>query len=198
MAKRGLVIAQRVMRWMKEHRRQLRVLRMFSQPLTVAQVSQRTGIPLKKCTDALALMNRAGVTVCLNPAASCGRVYWLTDRGATLQRLCALASKASPPAHFVPNLDWSVYGEVTSASRSLVIKSLNEPIQPSRLKRVLYHKDPSTRLSANNAARVMRFLLEKEVVERVWPRRRGFPLYRLTPRGEACRDLLNRAHESGS
>lgn len=191
-------MAQRVMRWMKEHRRQLRVLRAFSQPLTVAQVSRRTGIPLKKCTDALSLMKRSRITVCLNPTAPCGRVYWLTDRGVTLQRLCALASNTVPPAHFVPDLDWSIYGEVTSASRSLVIRSLNVPMQPSRLKRVLYHSDPRTRLSANNAARVMRFLLQKGVVERVWLRRRGFPLYRLTPRGVACRELMNRVRDSAS
>lgn len=183
---------------MNKHPRQLRILSAFSQPLTVNQVASRTGVPLKKCTDAFALMGLAGLTVCLNPAASCGRVFWLTDKGKTLHRLCAAARKALPPDYFFPKLDWTTYGEVTSASRSLVVRSLNEPMQPAQLKRLLYHKNSSIKLSANNTARVMRFLLEKELVEQVWVRRRVFPLYRLTGKGEVCRDLLNGARERGS
>lgn len=188
-----LRLAVRVASWMRRHPRQLKLLSSFTQPLSVSDVAARSGVVLKKCTDALKLMSKAKLVGCLNPEANWSRIYWLTDLGTAWQEVCNVARRIEQPEYFVPEMDWSVYGQVRTTARSAVVQHLREPMHPFRLKRAIYHRDPRSKLTSHNTARTMRFLYRKQVVERVWLRKRKHPLYQLTQRGRTCRELLQRA-----
>lgn len=148
---------------------------------------------LKRCGATLGLMRDSALAQCLNPEASANRVFWLTPKGRGLQKLCSTARRRPAPEHFAPDLDWSLYGEINSSTRSLVVLHLREPMQPARIKRLLYHRDSRIKLSAGNAARTMRFLRARGVVEPVFVGRRRLPQYQLTEVGRTFRDLLQRA-----
>lgn len=150
---------------------------------------------LKGCSESIGRLRRRGYVSCLNPDALIGRVYWLTPLGVDCQRLLYLERDHGLPEHFVPRVDWKLYGRVSSKHRSTVIRTLKEPMQPSRIKRRAYSNDPRLRMSANNTRDVIRFLHQHGVVQRVYLRRRAHPLYELTDMGRKYQLLLCKARQ---
>ena len=69
-------------------------------------------------------------------------------------------------------------------------------MQPSEVKRVLRVHRPNIRISANNIRDVIKLLLEKGLVQKVFVRKKAHPRYELTDSGNQFRQLLMQA-ESG-
>ena len=181
--------------WVVRSKRRLRVLVTVTQPMTVAQVARRTAMNLNGSCETIRELRDSGHVECLNPDATTGRVYWLTSRGTKIQRLLYKERDVRMPNRSFPEVDWRLYGRVCSTHRSIVVRTLNEPMQPARIKRRAYSRDPSIRMSANNTRDVIRFLLKYGVVKRVYRKKAAHPLYQLTTPGLQYQMLLRRARQ---
>lgn len=170
-----------------------RIIVVVDQPLTATQCSARAGIPRSECCAVLRRLHAERFVVCLNPKAVNHRVYWLTARGAKLQAQLYRNHHLTPPALAFPDLDWSLYGRSCSTHRSLVIRALREPMQPARIRQLAKIRDPTIRMSGNNARDAIRFLFEQGVVSKIPRRRRSHPFYGLTETGKKIQRLQRRA-----
>ncbi len=128
-----------------------RLIASLTQPLTPTQLSLRTGMPKASCCESLRELRASGHVECLTPKATSPRVYFLTDAGVELQHQFYESRGTEPPKLDLPEADWGKYARMCTSHRSIVLKTLREPMQPSRIKRRAYHDDPSIRMSANNA-----------------------------------------------
>jgi predicted transcriptional regulator len=166
----------------------------FDQPLTATHLAKKTALPLMACCETIRALVRNGFLECLNDPATMSRVYWLTHDGARRQKQTYRANSLEPPNHFVPNVDWTLYGTLCTSHRSAVIRHLSWAMQPSQLKRKAVFSDPFLTMSANNCRDVLRYLLAQGVVEPVRKMGVRHPLYQLTEAGKQYRELLMRAH----
>ena len=117
-----------------------------------------------------------------------GRVYGLTTSGKELRReLSAACVYQEPP------VDWALYGWISFRQRAAVLRVLDEPLQPATIKRRARYRDPSLRMSANNARDVIYEFLERGIVETVCVRGKAHTHYQLTTTGRALQDALARA-----
>lgn len=183
--------------WILMSVRRRDVLLAFGQPLTVRQVSLRTGRTLKSCGQVLSAMKSHGLAKVLNPEAARSRVYWLTRDGVRCQDELRKRQDKPPLRHFYPRgVDWSLYGWVCFSHREAVVKALEGALQPAAIKRRARFQDPGLRMSANNVRDVIQAMLSKGVVRRVDVRGKAHPRYELTATGECLRDLLFRAKKS--
>ena len=162
----------------------------FNQPLTAKQVAGKAGIPEDTCSYLIAKFAKNGLTTCLNPVASNSRLYWLTELGKKCQK--DLCSKLNLPytEYDLQNIDWKLYGWVCFNHRSAIIKTLTEPMQPSKIKQILRIQKPYIKISANNIRDVIRLLLAKKIVQPVKIKKKAHPRYELTDLGKTFRQLL--------
>ena len=165
----------------------------FMQPLSVTQLSRKAGMSSASCTEVLRRLRHQGYVECLNPKAVSSRIYWLTEEGLKFQRGFFDSRSVELHPHDFAEVDWEIYGQLCTSHRSLVVKTLTEPMQPSQIKRKAYRNDCKVRMSANNVRDVIRWLLSKGVVRKVLVRRRAHPLYELTESGTKFQSLLRRA-----
>jgi len=63
-------------------------------------------------------------------------------------------------------------------------------MQPSAINRTLRIYKPDVKISANNIRDVVRLLLEKGIVQKVFVRKKAHPRYELTKLGHKLRQLL--------
>jgi len=70
------------------------------------------------------------------------------------------------------------------------MKTLTVPMQPSEIKRAIRKKKPGMKISANNIRDVVKLLLEKRIVQKVYIRKKAHPRYELTDSGNQFRELL--------
>lgn len=168
------------------------VLEAMTQPMTVAQLATVSSMTLNRSCDNVRMLRDAGYVDCLNSSAKSGRVHWLTQRGLRAQQIYFRRSGSRKQLAPVPDVDWALYGRVCSAQRSIVIRTLKEPMQPATIKRRAFARDPSIRMSANNARDVIYFLLKRGVVEAVAPKRGAHSQYQLTALGRQFQMLLSR------
>ena len=173
-----------------------KVLLAFNQPLTAKQVAGKTGIPEDTCICLIAKFAKNGLTTCLNPAAGNSRLYWLTELGKKCQK--DLYRKLNQPytEYSLPNIDWELYGWICFNHRSAIIKTLTEPMQPSKIKQILRIQKPNIKISANNIRDVIRLLLAKKIVQPVKIKKKAHLRYELTDLGRTLRQLLinSKAH----
>jgi len=193
MDKRIPQISPRLLRSPALDRRQ-RILVVVDQPLTATQCSARARVPRSECCAVLRRLHADRLVVCLNPGAVNHRVYWLTARGAKMQASLYRDQQLDPPTLSYPELDWELYGRTCSTHRSLVIRALREPMQPSRIRLLAKMRDATIRMSGNNARDAIRFLHEQGVVRQVPRRKRSHPVYELTPEGKKIQWLQLRAN----
>lgn len=111
-------------------------------------------------------LRHRGLVQCLNPNARRSRVYARTDAA-------------------LPRVDWALYGWVCFSHRRAVLEALDEPRQPSAIKRRARYLHPGIRLSANNVRDIIREFREHNIVQPVSVRGRAHPAYALTPTGTA-------------
>ena len=193
MDKRIPQISPRLLRLPALNRRQ-RILVVVDQPLTATQCSARARVPRSECCAVLRRLHADRLVVCLNPGAVNHRVYWLTARGIKMQASLYRDQELEPPTLTYPDLDWELYGRTCSTHRSLVIRALREPMQPSRTRLLAKMRDATIRMSGNNARDAIRFLHEQGVVHRIPRRRKSHPFYELTPKGKKIQWLQLRAN----
>lgn len=162
----------------------------IKQPLTGKQIGRRTGIPIDTCSYVVAKLVTKGLLTCLNPEARNSRLYWLTDLGIQCQkRLCQDLGLTYEEYH-LPGIDWALYGWMCFSHRLIVMKTLAVPMQPSEIKRVIRKRKAETKISANNIRDVVKLLLEKGIVQKVFVRKKAHPRYELTDLGSQLRELL--------
>jgi len=185
-----------VYEWIKKEDRRKNVLMAIKQPLTAKQISKKTGIPVDTCSYTLAKLARRAIVSCLNPKARNSRLYWITGVGRQCRRQLHQDLNLPEKAYDVPSANWDLYGWVCYSHRAAIIRSMTSPMQPSEVKRVLRVHRANIRISANNIRDVIKLLLEKGLVQKVFVRKKALPRYELTDSGNQFRQLLMQA-ESG-
>jgi DNA-binding HxlR family transcriptional regulator len=173
-----------------------KVLLAFNQPLTAKQVAGKTGIPEDTCSCLIAKFAKNGLTTCINPAAGNSRLYWLTKLGRKCQKELCRELNQPYTEYDLPNIEWELYGWICFNHRSAIIKTLIEPMQPSKIKQILRIQKPNIKISANNIRDVIRLLLAKKIVQPVKIKKKAHPRYELTDLGRTLRQLLinSKAH----
>ena len=179
-----------VYEWIKKDENRRTILMTIAQPLTGKQIGRRTGIPIDTCSYVVAKLVARGLLICLNPEARNGRLYWLTDLGIQCRRRFHRDLALAYKEYDLPSIDWALYGWICFSHRSIVMKTLTAPMQPSEIKRIIRKKNTGTKISANNIRDVVKLLLEKGIVQKVFFRKKAHPGYELTDSGNQFRELL--------
>ena len=162
----------------------------IKQPLTGKQIGRRTGMPIDTCSYVVAKLVTKGLLTCLNPEAKNSRLYWLTDRGIQCQKRLYRDLAQTYEEYDLPSIDWALYGWICFSHRSIVMKTLTAPMQPSEIKRMIRKKKAGMKISANNIRDVVKLLLEKGIVQKVFVRKKAHPRYELTDPGNQFREIL--------
>ncbi len=165
----------------------------MTQPMTATQVAGRRHRLAKHCTYLFCKLESRGLVRCLNPKANQSRLYWLTEAGKKQQRALRQKRGLPPARHDFPVIDWEQYGSVCFSHRTTVVKTLSEPMQPSKIKRKAFFRDSTIRMSANNVRDVIRYFLKQGIVEPITLPKKAHPLYGLTEIGRHFRRLLVQA-----
>lgn len=185
-----------VYKWIIERKNRRIVLLSLRQPMTAKQVGRRSGLSLDAVSHLLRRMATKALVVCVNPEARCSRLYRVTDRGRRCQdrirRDLALPRYAQPISD-CDGIDWDLYGWICFNHRTVVMRTLTQPMQPSEIKRIIRTRKPHIKISANNIRDVMRLLLSKGIVRPVKVRRKAHLRYELTELGCQLQRLLIRA-----
>jgi hypothetical protein len=167
-----------------------KILLSFNQPLTTVQAAAKTGIPKDTCGSLIAKFAKNSLITCLNPAAGNGRLYWLSILGKKYQKDLCKRSNIPYKWFDISGVDWQLYGSVCFNYRSVIVKTLTTPMQPSQIKHILRIQKPHIKISANNIRDVIMFLLAKQIVRPVRIKRKIYIRYELTELGEKFRRLL--------
>ncbi len=162
----------------------------LNQPLTAKQIARKTGIPMDTCSYTIARFTAKGLVACLNPEARNSRLYWITKLGRYCRKQLHQDRNLPEKEFDLPSVNWPLYGWICYRHRSAVVRILNSPMQPSAIKRTLRIYKPNIKISANNIRDVMRLLLEKGIVQKVFVRKKAHPRYELTDSGNQFRELL--------
>lgn len=160
--------------------------------MTAKQLSKNTAIPKEICSYLLGKFAALQLCVCLNPQAGQSRLYWMTDLGKKIQS--GLPKEAILPQKDVglDSVNWNLYGWVCYSHRSIVLRALTEPMQPSGIRRKIRHRFPFAKISANNVRDIIRLFEKKEIVRKVFVKKKVHPRYELTEIGMKFQTLLNR------
>jgi len=176
--------------WLHRQERCRVIVSSLTQPLTVQQLARRAGLRLSQCTCLLRALRRRSLVRCLNEEARRSRVYWLTRAGRDCQRQFRALRGLAPPALTLPEVDWALYGWICFSHRAAILKALDEPLQPSAIKRRARCQDDGLRMSANNVRDVIRLFVQRGIVHQVMVRKKAHPRYELTRTGRMLRELL--------
>lgn len=176
--------------WIKKEESRRKILMTIAQPLTGKQIGRRTGIPMDTCSYVVAKLVTKGVLTCLNPEARNSRLYWLTGLGRQSQRKLHQDLGLMYEEFDLPGVDWALYGWICFSHRSIVMKTLTTPMQPSEIKRAIRKRKSGMKISANNIRDVVKLLLEKGIIQKVYVRKKAHPQYELTDSGIQFRELL--------
>ncbi len=166
--------------WISRANRRASILAVFSQPLTVTQLSWRASLQRRYCSEVLSQLLTSGHVKCLNRGANCYRVYWVTSFGKIYRRLVRDDRGLAAVEEDVPRLDWGLHGRLCSGHRRGVLRMLTEALRPSRIKRKAWARNPRLRMSANNVRDVIRFFRRNGIVEPVFLPRERRPSYQCT------------------
>ena len=179
-----------VYEWIKKEESRRKILMTIKQPLTGKQIGRRTGIPIDTCSYVVAKLVTKGLLACLNSKARNSRLYWITELGRQCRKRLHQNLALAYEEYDLPNIDWSLYGWMCFSHRSIVMKTLTIPMQPSEIKKMIRKKKTGMKISANNIRDVVRLLLEKRIVQKVFVRKKAHPRYELTDSGNQFRQLL--------
>ena len=161
--------------------------------MTAKQLSRRTSLSFDVCRDVVRELTVYGLIRCLNPNARRSRLYWLTEMGAECQKRSCESDGKTVPDHFLPPIDWEMYGRVCYSHRAAIVRTLTEPMQPAAVKRRARQRICTLHMSANNARDVFRLFRSWGIVEPVQIRKKAHLRYRLSDDGLIFQQLLQRA-----
>jgi predicted transcriptional regulator len=179
-----------VYEWIKKEESRRKILMTIKQPLTGKQIGRRTGIPMDTCSYVVAKLVARGLLTCLNPEARNSRLYWLTDLGIQCRKRFHQDLALAYEEYDLPSVDWALYGWICFSHRSTVMKTLTAPMQPSEIKRAIRKRKAEMKISANNIRDVVKLLLEKGIVQKVFTRKKAHPRYELTDSGNKLQEIL--------
>jgi len=179
-----------VYEWIKKEESRRKTLMALNQPLTAKQIARKMGIPMDTCSYTIAKFTAKGLVTCLNQEARNSRLYWITELGRQCRKQLHQDRDMSYKEYDLPSVNWPLYGWLCYSHRAAVIRILTEPMQPSKIKRTLRFHKSSIKISANNIRDVVKLLLEKGIVQKVFVRKRAHPRYELTDSGTQFRQLL--------
>ncbi len=161
--------------------------------MTAKQLSRRTATSFDGCRDVIRELTVYGLVRCLNPSARRSRLYWLTAMGIECQRRSCRSDERTVPEHFLPLIDWEMYGRVCYSHRAAIVRTLTEPMQPAAVKRRARQRFCKLHMSANNARDVFRLFRSWRIVEPVQVHKKSHLRYRLSDEGLIFQKLLQRA-----
>ncbi len=99
------------------------------------------------------------------------------------------------PPYSLPDMDWELYGWLCYSHRSIILKTLSEPLQPADIKRKARARHPSLAMSAGNVRDVIHLFQMRGLVRPARIRKRKHLRYELTELGLHCQQLLKQAEE---
>jgi transcription initiation factor IIE alpha subunit len=184
----------KVYQWIRQQETRKNILIAMHQPITAKQLAQRTGIPVDTCSYIIAKSTVQDLLICLNPKARSSRLYGLTELGIRCQAQLREDLKLPQKEYNYSDIDWNLYGWICFSHRAAVIKTLLTPMQPSEIKRTIRKKKAKMKISANNIRDIVKLLLEKRIVHKVFVKKKAHPKYELTDLGIKLRQLLVRAN----
>jgi predicted transcriptional regulator len=179
-----------VYEWIKKEESRRKPLMALNQPLTAKQIARKTGIPMDTCSYTVAKFTVKSLVTCLNPEARNSRLYWITELGRQCRKQLHQDKNLPYKEYDLPSVNWPLYGWLCYSHRAAIIRILTEPMQPSKIKRTLRNHKPNIKISANNIRDVIKLLLEKGIVQKVFVRKKAHPRYELTDSGKQFRQLL--------
>jgi len=165
----------------------------IQQPMTAKQLSRQIAVSNETCSYLLGKFAAIQLCVCLNPEAGNSRLYWMTDIGREIQD--NLREEMNLPKWDIGfhSVNWALYGWVCYSHRSVVLRALTEPMQPSEIRRKIRHRFSSAKISANNVRDIIRLFEKQGIARKVFFRKKAHPRYELTETGLIFQKLLNRA-----
>ena len=183
--------------WIRKEESRKKILTVLKMPLTAKQLAKKTGIPADTCSYIVAKLTTKGVLNCLNPKARNSRVYWTTNSGRSCRKqLCQDLNIPYEEYEDINSVNWDLFGWVCFSHRSIIIRILTCPMQPSEIKRQIRIQKPKTKISANNIRDVIRLFKAKGIVQPVTFRKKAHPRYELTESGTKLRQLLIQAENN--
>jgi predicted transcriptional regulator len=181
--------------WLLQGIRRQSILLSMNQPLTISQLSRRTGIGFWICDRLVGQLARRGLLMCITEHRNKNRVFWLTLLGRACLRELEKRHEIEEAKFFFPDIDYRKYSSVCYSQRGPLLRGLKTPEQPVHLRKKVIRLDPSLRMSANNARDAIKAMLTLGLVEKDEPRKRGHAKYRLTDEGGDVQMLLWKAEE---
>ncbi len=179
--------------WLQRSENRSVIIRTLAQPMTAIQLVKKLNLKAHTCMSTLRELERHGLLACLNQDARQNRIYWLSKIGLRLQRELRKETGLGELEHFVPDVNWDLYGQVCFGHRAAIISVLGEPMQAAKLRRKACSQNPRLRMSANNARDALRFFSEKGIVERIHVRKKVHPHFVLTKHCLPFQKLLQQA-----
>ena len=185
----------KIYEWVTQNQNRKDILINSGQPLTAKQLGRKTGIPNGMCSYLLKKFAARQLCVCLNPDAGNCRLYSLTELGQKIQN--RLKKEMNLPITdtdpIFDDIDWHLYGWICYNQRSLVLRSLTQPMQPSEIRRNIRHRFPLAKISSNNIRDVIHLFEKHDIVKRVYLKKKAHPRYELTDIGWNMQRLLHNA-----
>lgn len=179
--------------WVIQNQNRKKTLISLQQPMTAKQLSKKTAISKERCSYLMGKFAALQLCACLNPKAVNSRLYWITSQGKEIQ--ARLQKELNLPQNDIHlhSVNWALYGWVCYNHRSLVLRVLIEPMQPSEIRRRIRHKYPKAKISANNVRDIIHLFEKRGIVKKVFFRKKVHPKYELTEKGLKLQKLLNQA-----
>jgi len=184
---------RKIYKWVTNNPNRKKILASLQQPMTAKQLSRKTAIPQEICSYLLGKFKGLQLCICLNPEAVNSRIHWVTDSGSKVQSKLQKEMNIIPVETDFHSVNWVLYGWLCYNHRSIVLRTLTEPMQPSEIRRRIRHKFPKAKISANNVRDVIRLFKKRGIVQKVFLRKKAHPKYELTETGLQLQKLLNQA-----
>ena len=128
--------------WLQLGERRQTILVSLKQPMTVKQLSVRTGYCNKSCMAALSELKAYNLVYCLNHNSRRSRVYWLSENGKSCQAKLREERTLALFKYDFPRVNWGKYGFVCYSSRCAILKTLTAPMQPITIRRRAVFNNP--------------------------------------------------------
>ncbi|MBI9018755.1 MAG: hypothetical protein JEZ07_15990 [Phycisphaerae bacterium] len=181
-----------VYEWIKAENNRKNTLLLMKLPLTAKQISSKLHIKPSTCSHILKDFTTKNLTSCLNPTAKNSRLYYLTTLGKHCQDMLCHELQKTIKDFPLPDTNWNLYGWLCFNHRSAIAKIINEPMQPSQIKRQLYRRNPDINISANNIRDIIKLFEKRDIVEKVYLKKKAHPRYKLTDIGKQLQELLKK------
>ena len=181
--------------WLLQGTQRQSVLLSMNQPLTISQLSRRTGIGFWKCDRIVGQLARRGLLMCITEHRNKNRVYWLTLLGRSCLRELESNHDLEREDFFFPDVDYRKYSSVCFSQRGPLLRGINAPEQPVHLRKRVVRLNPALRMSANNARDAIKAMVHLGLLQKALPSGGRHPKYGLTNEGEDVQMLLWKAEE---